>query len=90
MALTKMLYRAIETMNNTAWQRARREAGFGDLHVHELRHTVGLRLREVDVEERAISDILWHTRSGMTADYSVAQAREIHAALELIADERHG
>jgi integrase len=80
----------IETMNNTAWQRARKEAGLGDLHVHDLRHTVGLRLREANVEERTISDILWHTRSGMTAHYSVAQVREIHAALELIADERHG
>jgi integrase len=34
-----MPYRAIETMNNTAWQRARREAGLPDLHVHDLRHT---------------------------------------------------
>jgi integrase len=33
-----MPYRPIETMNNTAWQRARREAGLGDLHVHDLRH----------------------------------------------------
>jgi hypothetical protein len=49
-----------------------------------------LRLREANVEERTISDILWHTRSGMTPHYSVAQVREIHAALELIADERHG
>jgi integrase len=80
----------IETMNNTAWQRARDKAGLGDLHVHDLRHTVGLRLREADVDERTISDILWHTRIGMTPHYSVAQAREIHAALELIADERHG
>ena len=40
-----MQFRAIETMNNTAWQRARREAGLGDLHVHDLRHTVGMRLR---------------------------------------------
>ena len=57
--------------------------------MHDLRHTVGLRLREANVEERTISDILWHTRSGMTAHYSVAQVREIHAAVELIADERH-
>ena len=40
-----MPYRGIETMNNTAWQRARREAGLPDLHVHDLRHTVGMRLR---------------------------------------------
>ena len=68
----------------------REKAGFSDLHVHDLRHTVGLRLREANVEERTISDILWHTRSGMTPHYSVAQVREIQAALERIADERHG
>ena len=56
----------IRSMNNTAWQQAREKAGFSDLHVHDLRHTVGLRLREANVEERTISDILWHTRSGMT------------------------
>ena len=33
-------------MNNTAWQRARQEAGLAGLHVHDLRHTVGMQLRE--------------------------------------------
>ena len=53
-----MPYRSIETMNNTAWQRARREAGLGDLHVHDLRHTVGMRLREAGVPEGTIADLL--------------------------------
>ena len=35
-----------ETMNNTAWQRVRREAGRGGLHVHDLLHTAGMRLRD--------------------------------------------
>ena len=38
---------------------------------------------------RAISDILWHARQGMTPHYSQAQVREIQAALELIADEKN-
>jgi integrase len=41
-----MDYRPIETMNNTGWQRARAAIGIADLHVHDLRHTVGMRLRE--------------------------------------------
>lgn len=53
-----MPYQPIQTMNNTAWQRARREAGLGDLHVHDLRHTVGMRLREAGVPEGTISDLL--------------------------------
>ena len=51
----------IETMNNSAWQRARRLAGLGDLHVHDLRHTVGMRLREAEVREETIADILWQS-----------------------------
>lgn len=73
-----LVYRGapIETMNNSAWRRARRRAGLPDLHVHDLRHTVGMRLREAGVAEATISDILWHTRAGMTAHYSVAQVRK--------------
>ena len=57
-----MDYRPIRTMNNTAWQTARKKAGLGDLHVHDLRHTVGMRLREAAVPESTSS-----TSSG-TAD----------------------
>ena len=79
----------MQTMNNTAWQRARTQAGLGDLHVHDLRHTVGMRLREAGVREETIADILWHSRRGMTAHYSVVQIVEIRDALELITDERN-
>jgi integrase len=79
----------VQTMNNTAWQRARTEAGLDELHVHDLRHTVGMRLREAGVKEETIADILWHNRRGMTAHYSVAQIVEIRDALELITDERN-
>ena len=82
-----MPYRAIETMNNTAWQRARREAALGDLHVHDLRHTVGMRLREAGVPEGTIADILWHSTPSMTHHYSVAQIVELHAALEKVKDD---
>lgn len=79
-----MPYRPIATMNNTAWQRARTEAGLGDLHVHDLRHTVGMRLREAGVSEETTSDLLWHSVGSMTRHYSVAQIVELHAALEAI------
>ncbi|MBN9411374.1 MAG: tyrosine-type recombinase/integrase [Burkholderiales bacterium] len=79
-----MEYRPQLTMNNTAWQNGRKAASLGDLHVHDLRHTVGMRLREAGVTESTISDILWHTSPSMTRHYSVAQIVELHAALELI------
>ena len=68
-------------MNNNAWQRVRRQSGLPDLHIHDLRHTVGMRLREAGVREETIADILWHTRQGMTAHYSVAQIDELLEAL---------
>jgi integrase len=77
----------IETMNNSAWQRARELANLGDLHVHDLRHTVGMRLREAGVTDSTISDVLWHNRLGMTAHYSVAQVVELYDALNKISNE---
>ena len=77
----------VETMNNTAWQRARRIAGIPDLHIHDLRHTVGMRLREAGVREETIADILWHARQGMTAHYSVVQIDELVEALNRINNE---
>ena len=77
----------IETMNNSAWQRARKRAGIPDLHIHDLRHTVGMRLREAGIREETISDILWHARQGMTAHYSVVQIDELVEALNRITNE---
>jgi integrase len=82
-----MPYRAIETMNNTAWQRARREAGLPDLHVHDLRHTVGMRLREAGVPQSTVADILWHSNPSMTRHYSTAQIVGLHAALKKIKED---
>lgn len=33
----------VERMNNTAWQRARREAKLPDVRIHDLRHTFATR-----------------------------------------------
>ncbi|RFC37917.1 MAG: Phage integrase family protein [Candidatus Nitrotoga sp. LAW] len=77
----------IETMNNNSWQRVRKLAGIPDLHIHDLRHTVGMRLREAGAREETIADILWHTRQGMTAHYSVVQIDELLAALNRITNE---
>jgi hypothetical protein len=64
-------------------------ADLGDLHVHDLRHTVGMRLREAGIREETIADILWHVRQGMTAHYSVAQVSELVEALNRITDEQN-
>lgn len=71
-------------MYNTAWQNARRAAGLGDLHIHDLRHTAAVRLRESSVPERTITDVLWHGPHSITGHYARAQVAEILAALKLL------
>jgi len=84
----KMAYGPLKTgMCNTAWDTARVKAGLGDLHVHDLRHTVGMRLREANVSENTIAEVLWHVRGNITLHYSIAQVRELREALELIKDD---
>jgi len=66
------------------------ELGLLGLHIHDMRHTVGMRLREAgvrSVREETIADILWYTRQGMTAHYSVVQIEELVGALDRITDE---
>lgn len=79
-------YEPVATMWSPAWVAARTAAGLDDLHVHDLRHTVGMRLRAAGVSERTQNEILWHTQgaSNMTHHYAVAQLREIYDALELM------
>jgi integrase len=77
----------VGSMNNTAWQNARTRAGLGDLHVHDLRHTVGMRLRHAGISERTQDEILWHNRKDMTSHYAIAQVREVYDALEAIKKE---
>jgi hypothetical protein len=47
-----------------------------------------MHLRESGVREETIADVLWHTRRGMTAHYSVDQIKELVEALKQITDER--
>lgn len=80
----------MEAMNNTAWQSARARAGLGDLHVHDLRHTVGMRLREAGVSETGRRDVLWHSAASITDHYTMAQILELHEALEKISKPTGG
>jgi integrase len=72
---------------NTAWIEACRSVGLAGLHVHDLRHTVGMRLREAGVPAETRAECLWHAHGGMPQHYAVAQVREVLEALERIKDE---
>lgn len=88
----------VETLNNTAWQSARSRAaakyeatlgrpcpdGFRSLHVHDLRHTFGRRLRALGVSNEVRQDLLGHANGNMTTHYSAGEIRELLGAVRLL------
>lgn len=67
-----MKYRRVDTMNNTAFQRAREAAGLEGVRVHDLRHTFGQRLRAAEVPEEDRALLLGHAVEGMARHYATA------------------
>lgn len=67
-----MPYRPVSTMNNTAFQSARRAAKLEKARVHDLRHTFGQRLREAGVSEEDRALLLGHAIAGMAQHYATA------------------
>jgi integrase len=62
----------IRSMNNTAWQRARKEIGLPHVRIHDLRHTFGSRLRAAGVSEEDGAALLGHASRSMAGHYGSA------------------
>ena len=84
-----MPYRPVNTMNNTAFQSARRAAKLEKARVHDLRHTFGQRLREAGVSEEDRALLLGHAIAGMAQHYAtativrlVAEANKVQETLD--------
>ena len=76
-----MKYSRVHTMNNTAFQNARRAAKLERVRVHDLRHTFGQRLRDAGVSEEDRALLLGHAITGMPQHYATATiARLVEAA----------
>jgi len=76
-----MQYSRVHTMNNTAFQNARRAAKLERVRVHDLRHTFGQRLRDAGVSEEDRALLLGHAITGMPQHYATATiARLVEAA----------
>jgi integrase len=60
------------TQNNTAFQNARAAVGLSQVRVHDLRHTLGQRLRDAGVPEEDRSLLLGHAIQGMAQHYAAA------------------
>jgi hypothetical protein len=71
-------------MNNTAWQRARREAKLSDVRVHDLRHTFATRLRAGGVWEEDRAALLGHATRTMPEHYASADVGRLLTQANLI------
>jgi integrase len=67
----------VQTMNNTAWQRARRKAGLPGVRIHDLRHTFATRLRAAGVHEEDRAALLGHAWRSMPEHYASADVRRL-------------
>ena len=63
----------IRKMNNTAWRNGRAKAGLRQVHVHDLKHTFGRRLRAAGVSFEDRQDLLGHRSGRITTHYSAAE-----------------
>ena len=75
--------RPVATMNNTAWQRARREEGLPGVRVHDLRHTFACRLRAVSVPMEDREVLLGHANHSMAAHHANADVGRLLAQANL-------
>lgn len=69
--------RPVLRMMNSAWLRARKEAGLPQVRVHDLKHTFGRRLRAAGVSFEDRQDLLGHRAGRMTTHYSAAELSDL-------------
>ena len=84
----EMQYHRIDTMNNTAFQAARKKAGLPMVRVHDLRHTFGQRLRDAGVSEEDRSLLLGHALAGMAQHYATATVARLVEVANKVSETR--
>jgi integrase len=67
----------VTRMLNSAWCRAREEVGLPQVSVHDLKHTLGRRLRAAGVSFEDRQDRLCHRSGRMTTLYSAAELSKL-------------
>lgn len=74
----------VTTINNTAWQNARKSVGLERIRIHDLKHTFGKRLRAANVSFEDRQDLLGHKSSRITDHYSSAEVANLIDAAEKV------
>ncbi len=70
--------------NLSLWRRARKEAGIGDVRLHDLRHTVASQAVARGVALSTVARMLGHANPTMTLRYAHVGDRDVEAAAERI------
>lgn len=78
----------VNSMNNTAWKRARSSANLPLARIHDLKHTFGRRLRAAGVSFEDRQDLLGHRSGRITTHYSAAELSNLINAVEKITRDR--
>jgi integrase len=72
----------IKAMCCTGWRSARERAGLPDLHVHDLKHAFGQRLRDAGVSFEDKQDLLGHKSNRITDHYTSPAIERLMEAAE--------
>lgn len=76
--------RPIRRINNSAWKRTRKLAGLPQVRVHDLKHTMGRRLRAAGVPLETRKVLLGHKSTDITTHYSAPELEELIEAASRI------
>jgi len=80
--------RKLGRMNAIAWRRARESVGLKQVRVHDLKHTLGKRLRSVGVSFEDRQDLLGHKSSRITTHYSSVEIENLIKAANKVCDSK--
>lgn len=76
--------RPIQAIGSSAWNAARLRVRFPQVRVHDLKHTLGRRLRAAGVSFEDRQDLLGHRSGQITTHYSAAELENLIAAAETV------
>lgn len=78
----------IDTINNTAWQKARSRAKLAQVRVHDLRHTFAQRLRAAGVVKEDRDVLMGHASSTMGEHYATPTVARLIELANLVSQTR--
>jgi hypothetical protein len=76
----------VTRMLNSSWCRVRKEVGLPQVRVHDLKHTLGRRLRAAGVSFEDRQDLLGHRSGRMTTHYSAAELSKLIEAANSVCE----